>query len=453
MLPGPAPVVNGGAAGPDAAPPGPTFREACAAYARIGVESFGGPAAQIAVARRVLVDEKRWIDDDRFAHALNFCMLLPGPEATQTVTYVGWLLHGVRGGIAAGLLFILPGALVMFAFAGLYAEFGRVPFVETLFFGVKAAVLAIVAEAVMRVAKRALRTRFHGVLAVLSFVALFAFRVPFPAVVAAAALAGFVASRIAPASGAAVAAPLPGDDVARPSVLRTLRTAVIGLAVWFAPLVLLAAWQGQDGLHVRQGLFFSEVAVVTFGGAYAVLAYVQQRVVADFGWITAPQMLDGLGLAETTPGPLILVLQFVAFVGAHQHPGGLPPFLAGTLGALVCLWTTFVPCFVWIFVGAPWVERLRTVGALSAALAAITAAVLGVIANLAVWFTVHVLFARSGDVAIGPVRVLVPEWGSLDGAALAVAVAAAVAIFRFRLGLAWVLAGSIALGAGLRALV
>ncbi len=446
--------MNGGAAGPDAAPgPQPSFREACGAYLRIGLESFGGPAAHIAVARRVLVDEKRWVDDDRFAHALNFCMLLPGPEATQTVTYVGWLLHGVRGGIAAGLLFVLPGALFMFVVSVLYALYGRLPAVEALFFGLKAAVLAVVAEAVLRVAKRALRTRFHGVLAVLSFLALFAFRVPFPAVIAAAAAAGFVASRIAPAVGAAPSPAPPGDVSARPSILRTFATAAAGLAVWFAPLALLAAWQGPGGLHVRQGLFFSEAAVVTFGGAYAVLAYVQQRVVTDFGWITAPQMLDGLGLAETTPGPLILVLQFVAFVGAYQHPGDLPPLVAGTLGALVCLWTTFVPCFVWIFAGAPWVERLRSVPALSSALAAITAAVLGVIANLAVWFAVHVLFARSADVAAGPVTVLVPEWGTLDGAALAVAAAAAVAIFRFRTGLGWVLAGSVALGAGLRAVM
>lgn len=440
------------ASGGAAPAPKPTFREACAVYLRLGLESFGGPAAHIAVARRVLVDEKRWVDDDRFSHALNFCMLLPGPEATQTVTYVGWLLHGVRGGIAAGVLFVLPGAVVMFVLSALYAVFGRVPAVEAAFFGLKAAVLAVVAEAVMRVAKRALRTRFHAVLAVLSFLALFAFRVPFPIVIAAAALAGFVVSRVAPASGAAQA-PAADDGSPRPSLLRTLGTAAIGLAVWFVPVLLLALWQGPGGLHVQQGLFFSEVAVVTFGGAYAVLAYVQQRVVTGFGWISAPQMLDGLGLAETTPGPLILVLQFVAFVGAYQHPGELPPFLAGTLGALVCLWTTFVPCFVWIFVGAPWVERLRSVAALSSALAAITAAVLGVVANLAVWFAVHVLFPRSADVAVGPVTVLVPEWGSLDWAALVVAAAAAVAIFRFRAGLGWVLAGSVALGAGLRAIV
>jgi chromate transporter len=416
------------------------FREAVRAFARVGLQSFGGPAAQIAVLHRVVVEEKRWIGEQRFLHALNFCMLLPGPEAMQLATYVGWMLHGIRGGLVAGALFVLPGAACMLAISALYAVFRDVPAVDALFFGVKAAVLAIVAEAVVRVGRKALRGRTAVVVAVLSFVALWAFRAPFPAVVGGAALVGLLIPRAFGDGGRAPPAPGP-----RPSWGRFAATAAIGLALWWAPVAALLV-VAPDGVHAEQSLFFSKVAVVTFGGAYAVLGYVQQQAVERFAWVTPGQMLDGLGLAETTPGPLILVLQFVAFLGAYGRPGDLPPLGAGALAAAAMLWTTFVPCFLWIFAFAPWVEAVRGVRALSSALAAITAGVVGVIASLGVTLAVHTLFRRVDRPGPGPVRIEAPEWASLDPASAVLAVAAAVLLFGLRWGLGRTLAACAAAG-------
>ncbi|MCG3134685.1 MAG: hypothetical protein HMLKMBBP_02006 [Planctomycetes bacterium] len=421
--------------------PPPPFGEALRAYLRIGLQSFGGPAAHIATIHRVIVEEKKWVAHDRFAHALNFCMLLPGPEATQCVTYCGWLLHGVRGGIAAGVLFVLPGAVAMLAVSAAYCAWGALPLVAAMFGGVKAAVLGIVAEAVIRIGKRALRARWHVAVSVAAFVAIFVFRVPFPLVVLGAAVVGWICGR---GAGASPTAP-PGP---RPSLLRAARTAAVWLAAWFLPVAALGRALGGDHLFVRMGLFFSEVAAVTFGGAYAVLAYLQQRVVTDYGWITQGQMVDGLGLAETTPGPLILVLQFVAYVGGHAHPGALAPWMSGTAAAAVCLWTTFVPCFLWIFVGAPFVEALRGVRALASALEGITAAALGVISSLALGFALHVLFGRVGELGL-PLGGALPAPGlaTFDAKAFLLAAACGWLLLRVKLGMGKVILLAAAAGA------
>ena len=378
---------------------------------------------------RVAVEEKRWLDEPRFLHALNFCMLLPGPEAQQLATYVGWLLHGIRGGLAAGLLFILPGAVVMAVLAAVYALYGRLPAVEAAFLGVKAAVLALVVEALLRIGARALRDGFAWALACGAFAALFLFDVPFPAVIAAAALLGGARAFFGGGSGAEEAAP------ARSRVAPgTGRLALILLAAWLLPTALLLAWLG--GGHVFSGIavFFSKMAVLTFGGAYAVLSWVAQEAVAARGWLAPGEMLDALGLAETTPGPLILVVEFVGFLAAWREAGGLDPLVAGLLGAGLTLWVTFAPCFLFIFAGAPHVERLRGRPGLQAALAGVTAAVVGVIANLSAWFALNVLFAEGARREAGPVSVYLPDPASLDFKALALAVLAAIALFVLRLG-------------------
>ena len=378
---------------------------------------------------RVAVEEKRWLDEPRFLHALNFCMLLPGPEAQQLATYVGWLLHGIRGGLAAGLLFILPGAVVMAVLAAVYALYGRLPAVEAAFLGVKAAVLALVVEALLRIGARALRDGFAWALACGAFAALFLFDVPFPAVIAAAALLGGGRAFFGGGSGAEEAAP------ARSRVAPgTGRLALILLAAWLLPTALLLAWLG--GGHVFSGIavFFSKMAVLTFGGAYAVLSWVAQEAVAARGWLAPGEMLDALGLAETTPGPLILVVEFVGFLAAWREAGGLDPLVAGLLGAGLTLWVTFAPCFLFIFAGAPHVERLRGRPGLQAALAGVTAAVVGVIANLSAWFALNVLFAEGARREAGPVSVYLPDPASLDFKALALAVLAAIALFVLRLG-------------------
>lgn len=378
---------------------------------------------------RVAVEEKRWLDEPRFLHALNFCMLLPGPEAQQLATYTGWLLHGIRGGLAAGLLFILPGAVVMAVLAAVYALYGRLPAVEAAFLGVKAAVLALVVEALLRIGARALRDGFAWALACGAFAALFLFDVPFPAVIAAAALLGGARAFFGGGSGAEEAAP------ARSRVAPgTGRLALILLAAWLLPTALLLAWLG--GGHVFSGIavFFSKMAVLTFGGAYAVLSWVAQEAVAARGWLAPGEMLDALGLAETTPGPLILVVEFVGFLAAWREAGGLDPLVAGLLGAGLTLWVTFAPCFLFIFAGAPHVERLRGRPGLQAALAGVTAAVVGVIANLSAWFALNVLFAEGARWEAGPVSVYLPDPASLDFKALALAVLAAIALFVLRLG-------------------
>jgi chromate transporter len=441
----------------------PTLAEATPTWLRIGLLSFGGPAAQIATMHRILVEERRWIGETRFLHALNYCMLLPGPEAQQLATYIGWLMHRAAGGFVAGTLFILPGFLCMLALSAIYVAFGQVPFVAALFFGLKSAVLAIVVEAVIRIGRRALKTGTAVALAALAFIAIFFLDLPFPLIVGAAIAIGLFGHRLAPqqfkAGGHGKAEDgRPGifDDVAdhiAPSLARALRIIALFALLWFGPIVLIAWAAGWDSLFTTMAVFFSKMAVVTFGGAYAVLAYVAQQAVETHGWLAAPEMLDGLALAETTPGPLILVLQFVGFLAAARAGGFAEPLLGGLLGATLTVWVTFVPCFLWIFLGAPYVERLRRQPALAAALAAVTAAVVGVVLNLAIWFALHTLFHRLEEAWVGPLRLLIPQAGSIDLAALAITAVAFVLVFRLRWGMAATLAICAALGAAARLLL
>jgi chromate transporter len=414
--------------------PTPTLQEALAVWAKIGVLSFGGPAGQIALMHRMLVDERRWIAENRFLHALNFCMLLPGPEAMQLATYIGWRLHGTLGGLVAGLLFVLPGAIVVLALSIAYAYFGQVPIIEAAFVGIKAAVLVIVVEALIRVARRAVRGPCDAVIAAAAFVGIFFFAVPFPLIVAAAVAIGFMLLPSAPLRREQ-------ESPAEPTVplSRTAATAVLWLTIWIGPLVLLAALFGRTHVTTDIAIFFSKLAVVTFGGAYAVLAYMAQQAVETYGWLSAGEMLDGLGLAETTPGPLILVTEFVGFLAGFRKDGE-PALAFGLLGAAVTLWATFAPCFLWIFVGAPYVERLSRSPRLAGALAAVTAAVVGVILNLSLWFALHVLFGRITATWHGPVQIWTPELASLNVEALALASLAAVLLFGVRLGIATTLA-------------
>jgi chromate transporter len=384
----------------------PGFGEATRAWVRVAILSFGGPAAQIAVMHRILVEEKGWIDERRFLHALNFCMLLPGPEAQQLATYLGWVLHGVRGGLVAGLLFILPGFLSILLLSFVYVSLGDAPAVAGLLFGLKAAVLAVVLVALDRLRRRALQGRMLLFIAAASFVALFFLQLPFPLVILAAAALGLWQARHRQIDAAA--APV----AARPA--RTLATAAIGLLAWLGPLVAIALLLGPGHLLSKVGLFFSQVAVVSFGGAYAVLAYVAQHAVEAQGWLTPAEMVDGLGLAETTPGPLIQVLQFVAFLAAWRDAAPFDPVVAGLLASIVATWATFAPCFLWIFVGAPWVDRLLGWPRLGGALAGVGAAVVGAVLNLSLWFALHVLFERVEAMHLGPVRLLVPAAGSAD---------------------------------------
>jgi chromate transporter len=418
----------------------PTFSEALKVWAKIGVISFGGPAGQIALMHRELVEERRWIDEPRYLNALNFCMLLPGPEAMQLATYIGWRLHGVRGGLAAGLLFVIPGALVVLTLSMLYAAFGNLPLAEALFVGIKAAVLAIVVEALLRIARRSLKDTVEWIIAGAAFVAIFFLAVPFPLIVLAAALVGFLR-----AQGRAPAPPLQSTKQGT-QLGRTLATIVLWLAIWIVPLAALAAVFGPAHVLSQIAWFFSTLAVVTFGGAYAVLAYMAQDVVQSYRWLSAGEMLDGLGLAETTPGPLILVTEFVGFLAAHRHGGG-NPWAMGLLGALVTLWATFAPCFLWIFVGAPYIERLNAEPRLKSALAAVTAAVVGVILNLTVWFALHVLFGRVSEQFVGPLRLHVPEFASISAPALLLSAIAIGLLFVLHRGVLTTLAicGALAL--------
>ncbi len=416
---------------------GPSFGELVAVFARIGVLSFGGPAGQIALMHRVLVDEKKWVEEKTYLGALNFCMLLPGPEAMQLATWVGWRLHGVAGGLAAGLLFVLPGAAVMLALSLVYALAGNVPFVAALFVGIKAAVLAIVIEALLRVARRALSGVVDWLIAAAAFVGIFFFALPFPVIVLAAAILGYLRAA-SPAGGSpAPATPVP--------FAATVRTVTIWLAVWLVPLVALTAVVGVDHVLARLAWFFSVLAVVTFGGAYAVLAYMAQEVVQQYGWLTAGEMLDGLGLAETTPGPLILVTQFVGFLAAFRH-GGEPAILFGVLGAIVTLWATFAPCFLWIFAGAPYLAQISAAPRLRSALAAVTASVVGVILNLSVWFAMHVVFRTVDQIALGPLLLHVPQLATLEPVVAGLAIFAALALFVAKRGMLVTLAASAALG-------
>jgi chromate transporter len=407
--------------------PAPSFSEAARVFAKIGLLSFGGPAAQIALMHRVLVEERRWMDERSFLSALSFCMLLPGPEAMQLATYSGWRLHAVKGGLAAGLLFVLPGALLVLALSMLYAAFGKTPPAEALFVGVKAAVLAIVLEALLRIGRRALKGRADWLVAAAAFVAIFFFAVPFPVVVIAAAVFGYFRVAGTTASPTVASRPVP--------LSATARTVGVWLAIWIGPLLAVAALFGSDHVLAQIAWFFSKLAVVTFGGAYAVLAYMAQAVVETYGWLTPGEMLDGLGLAETTNGPLILVTEFVGYLAAYRF-GGFEPVAMGLLGALVALWATFAPCFLWIFAGAPYIERLTSAPRLSSALATVTAAVVGVIGNLSVWFALHVLFGKVGETSFGPLRLFVPDPASIDPVALTLAALALVLVFVVRAGIA-----------------
>lgn len=425
----------------------PSFAEAARTFARIGLLSFGGPAGQIALMHRILVEEKRWLDERRFLHALNYCMLLPGPEAMQLATYAGWLLHGARGGLVAGLLFVLPGAIVIVALSAAYMLAGHVPLVAGLLFGLKAAVLAVVAEATLKVARRTLKGRLSVGIAIAAFVAIFFLAVPFPLIVLGAGVFGALLFRKPGPPGSAVQVPERFSGAG--TTLRTLRTLGAWLAAWIVPLALLMWIAGRGHVLTQEALFFSKMAVVTFGGAYAVLAYVAQQAVEAYGWLQPDEMLTGLGLAETTPGPLILVLVFVGFLGGARL-AGMDPLVGGMLGAGVALWFTFVPCFLWVLVGAPYIERLRGVRWLDGALSAITAAVVGIIANLGVWFALHVVFAVVGQRQIGPIRLAVPEVAAIDWAACAIALAAGVALLVHRVPMLLVLAAAAIAGAVLR---
>ena len=443
---------------------GVSLRHASRVWLKVASLSFGGPAGQIAVMHRILVEEERWISESRFLHALNYCMLLPGPEAQQLATYVGWLMHRTRGGLMAGGLFILPGAAALMALSIIYAGWGQTGVVAAAFFGLKAAVLAIVVEAVIRIGRRALKTASMRSIAAAAFVVIFVFGVPFPAIIGGAALVGFLGARAGlPAFLGASAKDrsaaerdrpsLLGDlvpDHARPSARRAVTVAAAGLALWLLPVAAVALALGPASVFTTIALFFSKMALVTFGGAYAVLAYVAQQAVDTHHWLAPGEMLDGLGMAETTPGPLIMVLQFVGFMAAFRHPGDLSPFGAGVLGGLLATWVTFVPCFLWIFLGGPYIERLRGNGLLAGALSAITAAVVGVILNLAIWFASHALFRVTQPLSGFGLRVDVPVPGSVDPWGCALAVAAAVAIFRFRVGMLPTLAGCCLAGVLLR---
>lgn len=444
----------------------PTLMEAAKVWAHIAALSFGGPAGQIAVMHRMLVEERKWLGDGRFLHALNFCMLLPGPEAQQLATYIGWLMHGVRGALVAGLLFILPGVLAIMGLSWIYAVYGDTGFVSALFFGLKAAVLAIVLQAVVRLGRRALRNAAMYAIAAASFVAIFAFGVPFPLIVATAALIGWAGAKAGwgafaaggghgSAGSARVddALTLLGAESTLPQAARAgaFRAGLVALVIWLLPvgaLLLLA----PGSVFADIASYFSKLAVLTFGGAYAVLGWVAQEAVGTYGWLEPREMLDGLGMAETTPGPLIMVLQFVAFMGAFREAGWAAPLMAGTLGGLLATWVTFAPCFAWIFLGAPYMERLRQNTALSAALSAVTAAVVGVILNLSIWFAIHVIWREVIRITAGPLTLDLPVMGSIDMVAAGLAGLALVAVFRLRLGMAATLSSAAAAGLGLHLL-
>ncbi|WP_397399189.1 chromate efflux transporter [Phenylobacterium sp.] len=439
--------------------------EAFKVWARIAALSFGGPAGQIAVMHRILVEEKRWLGERRFLHALNYCMLLPGPEAQQLAIYIGWLMHRTAGGLMAGVLFVLPGFVAIMALSILYALFGSVGPVAAVFFGLKAAVLVVVVvQAVIRVGARSLKNTTMKALAATAFVSIYALHVPFPLIILAAGVIGFIGGRAGlqaflvggghgpkGVNEVADADTLLGEgtpDHARPNLRWALTTSGILLGLWLMPVLALGMTLGWDNTFSQIAVFFSRMAVVTFGGAYAVLAYVTQEAVQNYQWLRPGEMLDGLAMAETTPGPLIIVTQFVGFMGAFRNASGMDPLLAGALGGIVTTWVTFTPCFLWIFLGAPFVEALRGARALNAALAAITAAVVGVILNLALWFGLHVVFARVLTVQAGPLRLDLPVLASVNVASLLLTLVAIVAAFRLKVGVIPLLVGCAAAGLG-----
>jgi chromate transporter len=442
---------------------GISLGEATRVWARVAALSFGGPAGQIAVMHRILVEEKRWIGEERFLHALNYCMLLPGPEAQQLAVYIGWLLHKTKGGLIAGALFVLPGFLAILGLSYIYVLLGHVSLIEGLFFGLKAAVLAVVVQAVVRVGSRALKNNVMRGIAAAAFVAIFFLDAPFPLIVLAAGVAGYIGGRsgIAQFKGGGGHGSSAGEVIhdrdtalgealpehARPNLGWSLKICSTLLLLWLGPVLALFIALGPDDVFTRIASFFSQMAVVTFGGAYAVLAYVAQEAVDTFGWLQPGEMLDGLGMAETTPGPLIMVTQFVGFLAAFRDAGPLAPIAAATLGAILTTWVTFVPCFLWIFAGAPFIERLRGNKALSSALTAITAAVVGVILNLALWFAIHTLFGKIDAVATPTGSFDMPVLSSINIPAFILSVGALIAVFRFKIGVLPVLGACAALGA------
>jgi chromate transporter len=439
---------------PDANPPvaaghhGVTFAQALRVWWRVAMLSFGGPAGQIAVMHRILVDEKRWVSEHRFLHALNYCMLLPGPEAQQLATYIGWLLHGWRGGIVAGTLFILPGFVSILALSLIYGLYQDTTLVQALFYGLKAAVLAVVVAAVFRIGARALRNRIMVAITGVAFVALFFAELPFPAVVLGAGVLGLIGGRLRPDLFVVMQGHRPSqgqdapvalaDHVAHhtpPTGRHTLLVLAIWLPLWLGPIVIMGLALGWQHVLTTQAVFFSKAAMVTFGGAYSVLAYVAQQAVETYQWLAPQEMLDGLGMAETTPGPLIQVVQFVGFLGAYRNPAPFGPITAAVLGSIVTTWVTFTPCFLWIFLGAPYIEHLRGNRLLSAALSTITAAVVGAILNLAVWFALHVIFGQVDEVNRLGLRLLMPRWSSVDIGSLCISAAAFFAMFRLKWGM------------------
>lgn len=426
----------------------PDFPELVRVSARIGFLSFGGPAGQIALMHRELVDERGWVDEDEYLQALNLCHLLPGPEAQQLAIWIGWKLHGWRGGLVAGMLFVIPGALVMLGLSILYGYAARFEWFAALFLGIKAAVLAIIAQALWRIARRTLKTPLQRMLAAVAFVALFLFEAPFPLVVLVALAGGIVVGAKWPARlGLTPAAPAADDD-SKPWAV-SLKAVTVWLLVWATPLAAVWMLLGPDHVLWKIGLFFSKLAAVTFGGAYAVLAYMAQQAVTQFAWLAPGEMADGLGLAETTPGPLIMVTQFVGYLAAFRSPEPFSPLVAGVLGAALTTWVTFAPCFLWVLALAPWMDRLQRLTPLKGGLAAVTGAVVGVVANLAVWFALHVLFARVTPVAIGSMVWQIPTWTSFDSRAAAIAAIAAVLVFRFNKSVVTTLGIAAALGLGL----
>jgi chromate transporter len=432
--------------GPSVPGHGVTFGEAFRVWLRVACLSFGGPAGQIAVMHRIIVEEKKWISESRFTHALNYCMLLPGPEAQQLATYIGWLMHRTAGGLMAGGLFIVPGIISIMALSVVYVELGEVGIVSAAFFGLTAAVLAIVVEAVVRIGKRSLKTPIMRAMAAMAFVAIFFFAVPFPIIIIVAGAIGYAGAIMG--NPAFVAAghgkadqdsdSLLGSDLPEhtlPSSARAIRVSAVWISLWLIPVATVLIFAGPDSVFSSIAVFFSKMAVVTFGGAYAVLAYVAQQAVDTYHWVTPGEMLNGLGMAETTPGPLIMVLQFVGFMGAFRSPGTFSPLVAGAFGGLLATWVTFAPCFLWIFLGAPYIEKLRTNKALSGALSAITASVVGVVLNLAIWFAIHAIFRKTVAVNAYSISFDAPVLSSVDVWSLLLGLAAAVAIFRFKIGM------------------
>ncbi len=413
--------------------------EAIWTWCRVALLSFGGPAGQIAVMHRIIVQEKKWISEERFMHALNYCMLLPGPEAQQLATYIGWLMHRTLGGLMAGLIFIFPGAVSILGLSVIYAVYGQVSIVQAVFFGLKPAIIAVVIQAVIRIGSRVLKNRMMVWLAVLAFVSIFAFEVPFPVIIVVGAIAGLLGQRFAPEQFSVrvrhskldsvksnAGQPEAKLHVPSPSLQRACIVISIGAVAWFVPLLAVVYFWGNNSVYSQQGVFFSKAAIVTFGGAYSVLAYIAQQAVEKYAWLEPGEMMDGLGMAESTPGPLIMVVQFVGFMAAYRNPGEFSPITAGILGSLITTWVTFVPCFLWIFLGAPYIEKLRDNQAIGAALSSITAMVVGVVLNLAIWFSLHTLFAKIESKHIASLRVLVPDltsisWGATFIALLSVA--------------------------------